>query len=109
MRISIFRLTSYYSCQVILAEGQTIPGDCQLICDYNAPQDFEEFKKLRDEDKFAADAAQESGNDANGQDGGNKEKEAEDDDDRSIHYGHSLIACGKQRPHSLDLMALVEN
>lgn len=78
--------------QVILAEGQTIPGDCQLICDYNSPQDFEEFKKLKNEDKFAGDTPQESGSDGNSDD---KEKgEAADDDDQSIHYGLSLIACG---------------
>lgn len=73
---------------MILAEGQTIPGDCQLICDYNNPQDFEEFKKLRDEDKFAGDTPEASGDET-------EKGDKVDDDDQSIHYGLSLIACGE--------------
>ncbi|KUI70687.1 Plasma membrane ATPase [Cytospora mali] len=74
---------------VILQEGRSIPADCQLICDYTQPRDFDEFKKLKNEDKFTGDA--ESGE-------GSTDKEAgtahdEDDDAGSIHYGLPLIAC----------------
>ncbi|KAI0838014.1 plasma-membrane proton-e [Hypoxylon sp. FL0890] len=77
---------------IIIQEGQTVPGDAQLICDYNRPQDFEQFKALRDEDKFA-EAAEESKN--------NKEPKVKDqekdqddyDEAGSIHYGEPLIAC----------------
>lgn len=74
-----------------MAEGQTIPGDCQLICDYNNPQDVEEFKKLKDQDKFDA----ETEADPSDKEKGGKAAEDDIDDDQSVHYGHSLIACGE--------------
>ncbi|CAN8096165.1 unnamed protein product [Discula destructiva] len=69
---------------VIVQDGQTVPGDCQLICNYSSPEDFDEFKKLKNSEKFGdADEAPED------------EKKADDDDDDagSVHYGLSLIAC----------------
>lgn len=74
-----------------------------MICDTSRPQDYEDFKKLRDEDKFDTEPGQ-LGTPANGQNdaaGGEKEKaddngkakEDESDDDESIHYGIPLIAC----------------
>ncbi|ROW09334.1 hypothetical protein VPNG_05839 [Cytospora leucostoma] len=67
---------------VILQEGRSIPADCQLICEYSHPEAFEQFKRLKKEDKFGGDV--ESGEESSG------EKE---DDAVSIHYGLPLIAC----------------
>ncbi|KAJ4389008.1 hypothetical protein N0V93_006470 [Gnomoniopsis smithogilvyi] len=69
---------------VIISDGQTVPGDCQLICNYNSPQDFEEFKKLKNLDKFSGEA---------GDPDDEKPDNDDDDDAGSIHYGNSLIAC----------------
>lgn len=74
-----------------MSEGQTIPGDCQIICDYNHPEDFEEFKKLKNLDKFDGMAEAEAPSD---KEKGGKAAE-DDDDDQSVHYGHALLACGK--------------
>lgn len=80
---------------MILQEGQTIPGDCQLICDYNVPEDFEEYKRLKNEDKFTDEPGQDpEGGPKDSEKGEGKEVE-NDDDDRSMHFGLSLIACGK--------------
>lgn len=77
---------------VILQEGRSIPADCQLICDYARPEDYSEFKKLRNEDKFSGetDSADDSGSNEKGT---GKETEDDDDDARSIHYGLPLVAC----------------
>lgn len=75
--------------QVVIQDGQTVPGDCQLICNYNAPQDFEEFKKLRSQEKFGGGDEPPEDEKAGG------EEDDQDDDNGSVHYGLSLIACGK--------------
>ncbi|KAH9884169.1 E1-E2 ATPase-domain-containing protein [Xylariomycetidae sp. FL2044] len=75
---------------VIIQEGQTVPADCQLICDYSRPQDFEQFKELKNEDKFSDEEAG-NGNVGDLKDG---EKNDEDfDDDASVHNGIALVAC----------------
>lgn len=79
---------------VILQEGRSIPADCQLICDYTHPEDFNEFKKLRNEDKFNGDSTDSGDESASNEKGTGKEAEDRDDDDtRSIHYGLPLVAC----------------
>ncbi|KAK6083466.1 plasma-membrane proton-efflux P-type ATPase [Seiridium cupressi] len=91
---------------VILQEGQTVPGDAQLICEYGRPQDYEEFIELRNEDKFDSDPNEPDekekngketggpGGDEKGKDGQDENKnEDDDDDDESIHFGQPLIAC----------------
>lgn len=75
---------------VILQEGRSIPADCQLICDYSRPEDYHEFQKLKNEDKFSGDST-DSGDETSNEKG---DKEADHDDDaRSIHYGLPLVAC----------------
>ncbi|KAI0188467.1 hypothetical protein EV127DRAFT_512954 [Xylaria flabelliformis] len=88
---------------VIIQEGQTVPGDAQLICDYNRPHEFDQYKELKNEDKFNEEGV--------GDGGGNDKKETEKSGDlgveskdikgqeeeeesiHSIHYGDSLLAC----------------
>ncbi|KAJ2985159.1 hypothetical protein NUW58_g302 [Xylaria curta] len=86
---------------VIIQEGQTVPGDAQLICDYNRPQDFEQYKVLKNEDKFNEEGVEAGSGDrkekeiGTGGDSNNKKGQDDNDDDsgRSIHFGDSLIAC----------------
>ncbi len=66
-----------------MQEGQTIPADVRLICDYDTPEDFETYNKLKEEDKF--------------DDSSEPDEEKKDDDlgeeERPIAQGHSLIAA----------------
>ncbi|KAI0439639.1 E1-E2 ATPase-domain-containing protein [Xylaria telfairii] len=92
---------------VIIQEGQTVPGDAQLICNYHRPHEFEQYRELKNEDKFN-DEGMETG-------GGNDKKEKEKPGDigseskdtkeqyeeegeeeesvHSTHFGDSLVAC----------------
>lgn len=78
--------------QVIIQEGQTVPGDAQLICDYSRPHDFEQFKELKNEDKFDADPEEAKPADKTAK-AKDSEKEEDDDYDESIHFGEPLVAC----------------
>ncbi|KAK5635711.1 hypothetical protein RRF57_011423 [Xylaria bambusicola] len=82
---------------VIIQEGQTVPGDAQLICDYNRPQDFEQYKRLRNEDRFNSNGMATGGvnNKKEGEksSGDGDEPEEEKDNAGTIHYGESLVAC----------------
>ncbi|KAI1803761.1 plasma-membrane proton-e [Daldinia bambusicola] len=75
---------------IIIQEGQTVPGDAQLVCDYSRPQDFEQFKELRNEDKFGEEEETKNNKDQKAKD---QEKSREDDYEESIHYGEPLVAC----------------
>ncbi|KAI6089288.1 plasma-membrane proton-e [Hypoxylon rubiginosum] len=77
---------------VIIQEGQTVPGDAQLICDYSRPHDFEQFKELKNEDKFDADPEEAKPADKTAK-AKDSEKEEDDDYDESIHFGEPLVAC----------------
>lgn len=84
--------------QIIVQEGQTIPSDARLICDFSRPKDFEEFKQLRSEDKFeGGEVTKEKSKTTNGADTkghpSGKEDEEDQDDAGSVHYGQPLIAC----------------
>ncbi|KAI0894103.1 plasma-membrane proton-e [Annulohypoxylon nitens] len=79
---------------IIIQEGQTVPGDSQLICDFSRPHDFEQFKELRNEDKFGDEEETKNGkNGKNGSPKANDEKAEEDFDDESVHFGEPLVAC----------------
>lgn len=86
---------------MIIQEGQTVPGDAQLICDYNKPHDFEQYKVLKNEDKFNGEGGEgDGGNDKKEKEkaeGGGDWKDTEEQDEeesiRSFHYGDALVAC----------------
>ncbi|EED18604.1 plasma membrane H+ATPase Pma1 [Talaromyces stipitatus ATCC 10500] len=61
---------------VILEEGQVVPADVRLICDYEQPGDFEKYKEYLT--TMAEDTL--------------KEKTEDDDDDQEHHTGHSIVA-----------------
>ncbi|KAJ5538095.1 hypothetical protein N7494_007574 [Penicillium frequentans] len=64
---------------VIVEEGQVIPADVRLICDYEKPEMFENYKEFL----------------INSADDTLKEKDEDEDEDerREAHAGVSLIAC----------------
>ncbi|KAJ5632870.1 hypothetical protein N7490_009209 [Penicillium lividum] len=64
---------------VIVEEGQVIPADVRLICDYEKPEMFEKYKEFL----------------VTSQDDTLKEKDDDEDEDerREAHAGVSLIAC----------------
>ncbi|KAJ3566238.1 hypothetical protein NPX13_g7211 [Xylaria arbuscula] len=85
---------------IIVHEGQSVPGDAQLICDYKRPEDFELYQQLRNEDRFSDDGMAMGGaNSGNGQEKSNddadnpEDKEAGEDDTGPIPHGGSLVAC----------------
>ena len=80
---------------IIVEEGQTVPADAQLICDYNKPEDFDYYKKLKAEDQFSHD--QDPGSD----DDAEKDKKADDmghddmedpDSEHALKAGHAIVA-----------------
>ncbi|KAI0395554.1 plasma-membrane proton-e [Xylariaceae sp. FL0594] len=87
---------------IIIEEGQTVPADAQLICDYSRPGDYDQYRELKNEDKFTDEAVGAgSGGGGNNKNGaGEKPKEnmgvdaaAQEDDTTSVHYGEALLAC----------------
>ncbi len=70
--------TSINSLQIIIEEGQVIPADARLICDYETPEAFEEYKELMRQELNEP---------------SEKKEGAEDDDEEDKHHGHSLIAA----------------
>lgn len=65
--------------QIIVEEGQVVPADASLICDYENPEGFAEWQKLRDEDP---DHTHE-----------HKKGEGEEDDEEEHHVGNPIVAC----------------
>lgn len=55
----------------------------RLICDYNSPEDFETYNRLKEEDKF----------DESSDPDDEKKDDDMDDEERPISQGHSLIAA----------------
>jgi H+-transporting ATPase len=70
---------------VVVEEGASVPGDVRLICDYDHPEDFELYMKLKEEDKFHdADPDDEKDEDVD---------EEKFDEENPITQGHALVAC----------------
>lgn len=69
---------------VVIEEGQTVPADARLICDYDTPEDFATYKELREQHQLSAEEDP----------AGSEEKEGEEGDGEEgmIHQGHSIIA-----------------
>jgi H+-transporting ATPase len=69
---------------VVVEEGATVPGDVRLICDYDKPEDFEIYLKLKAEDKFHDGDPDEKDDDLD---------EEKFDEENPITQGVSLVAC----------------
>ncbi|KAI4269515.1 MAG: hypothetical protein LQ337_007238 [Flavoplaca oasis] len=63
---------------VIIEEGQVVPADARLICAYDNPDAFEEYKQLM---------AEEEGEEPK------EKKGTEDEEEEDTHHGVSLVAC----------------
>ncbi len=63
--------------QIIIEEGQVIPADARLICAYENPEAFEEYKELMRQELNEP----------------SEKKPEDDDDDEEKHHGVSLIAA----------------
>jgi H+-transporting ATPase len=76
--------------QIIIQEGDTVPADAQLICDFDLPEDFEVYKQLRAEDKL--DRAPES--DEDNEDGSEKRRDSRRDSAYILagHRNRPLVA-----------------
>ena len=70
--------------QMIIEEGQVVPADGNLICDYAAPEGFSEWQRIRDEDPDKT-HEHEKGEDS-------------DDDGEAKHHGNSVVACDQVSP-----------
>jgi H+-transporting ATPase len=68
---------------VVIEEGQTVPADARLICDYDHPEDFEKYKELREQ--HALDPEEDPA--------GSEDKEGDDMDEGIAHQGHAILAC----------------
>lgn len=79
----------YLHLQIIVEEGQTVPADAQLICDYAAPSDFHKFRHLRSSNKFS----KESLNDTDGEKKSAGGSEDEVGDDAVGRVGDPIVAC----------------
>ena len=64
---------------MILEEGQVVPADGRLICFYDQPEAFEEFKAMLQEDEDDVHH--------------HKSDDDDDDDDEPTHRGTAIVAC----------------
>jgi H+-transporting ATPase len=76
--LPIPRLFAADSLQIIIEEGQVVPADAHLICEYGNPNGFEEWQKSK-HDVHADDAKE-------------KKEGSEDDDDDDHHIGSPIVA-----------------
>ncbi|GAB7340059.1 hypothetical protein MBLNU457_6555t1 [Dothideomycetes sp. NU457] len=65
---------------VVIEEGQTVPADARVICDYEAPEDFAKYKELREQHLL------------NPEEEPTEEKEGEEGEEGVAKQGHALIA-----------------
>ncbi|SMR54133.1 unnamed protein product [Zymoseptoria tritici ST99CH_1A5] len=67
---------------VVIEEGQSVPADSRLICDYEHPEDFEKYKELREQHALNPEEDPAGSEDAEGEEG-----------EGIQHQGHSIIAA----------------
>jgi len=65
---------------VIIEEGESVPADARLICDYDVPEDFAKYKELREQHAL------------NPEEDPAGSEENEDEGEGVAHQGHSIIA-----------------
>ncbi|CAK1363252.1 Plasma membrane ATPase [Cercospora beticola] len=66
---------------IIIEEGQVVPADARLICDYEQPEDFEKYKELREQHALNPEEDPAGSEDAEGDEG-----------EGIAHQGHSIVA-----------------
>ena len=68
---------------VVIEEGQTVPADARLICDYDAPEDFEKYKELREQHQLNPEEDPTGSEDKDGEEG---------EGEGIAHQGHAIVA-----------------
>lgn len=71
---------------ILVQEGDTVPADAHLLCDYTRPEDYEIYKKLKAEDKLGTSM---EGEEDYGDDN--------DDDEEADKRRASVISNGRRR------------
>jgi H+-transporting ATPase len=64
--------------QIIIEDGQVVPGDASLICAYDNPEGYAELETLHHEEN---------------EDEPTAEEDSSDDEDEERHNGHAIVAC----------------
>jgi H+-transporting ATPase len=78
---------------VIIEEGETVPADAQLICDYSTPEDAEKFQKLKEEDQFNhSEPDLDDDEKKKKYEDGSDDEEMEDDENDKAQPGHAIVA-----------------
>ncbi|KAH8702157.1 putative plasma membrane H(+)ATPase [Talaromyces proteolyticus] len=90
---------------IVVGEGTVIPADAKVICSYDDPNGFEEFKRMQAEgvfddssnegDKDKSDENEETpeGDKSKEKESGGSAGEADEDDKKESRKGYSLLAC----------------
>jgi H+-transporting ATPase len=78
-RSSSPRATANPLLQIIIEEGQVIPADAHLICEYGNPNGFEEWQKSK--------------HDVHADDSKEKKEGSEEDDEDDHHFGNPIVAA----------------
>ena len=60
-----------------MEEGQVIPADARLICDYDSPESFAEYQEMHLEEE----------------DTPKEKKDAEEEEEDDEHHGTTIVAC----------------
>ncbi|GAM88340.1 hypothetical protein ANO11243_063730 [Dothideomycetidae sp. 11243] len=67
---------------ILIEEGQTVPADARIICDYDTPEEFARYKELREQHKLNPEEDP----------AGSEEQDGEEGEEGVAHQGHSLVA-----------------
>ncbi|KAJ5573800.1 plasma membrane ATPase 2 [Penicillium hispanicum] len=86
---------------VIVGEGQVVPADCKVICDFNDPNGWEEFNQLQEQGMLGGDSESESEGEGKNEDteaaGENKEGEGGEEGEQQTRKprrrGYPILAC----------------
>jgi H+-transporting ATPase len=66
---------------VVIEEGQSVPADARLICDYDTPEDFTRYKELREQHLLNPE-----------EDPAGSEDKEDDEGEGIAHQGHAIVA-----------------
>ncbi|GAD96856.1 plasma membrane H(+)ATPase, putative [Paecilomyces variotii No. 5] len=83
---------------VVVGEGNVVPADSKIICDYNDPNGFEEFKRMQEEGFLDESSSEEEDEEEQKETNGKKQEEAEEeankeDEERPKRRGYPIVAC----------------
>lgn len=70
----------------MIQEGDTVPADAHLLCDYDKPDDFQIYKRLKAEDKLGSSSSdpEDDGDDPKAGGGNEKQPQHADSDDEGV-------------------------